>query len=575
MQTALWVLSICLLAAGFFIGSLLRRGRRLDVNRYLEASVVERTRELLLAQDALQRSNEVLETTIRAAPVGIVVLDQACNIKLWNQMTETTFGWKQEEVLNRHVPFIQPQNQKDFSELLIKVLQGEAISGHEANYLKRDGSSISARLSAAPLRDLHSDATGALLVFEDVTERKTLESQLFQSQKLESIGRLAGGVAHDFNNLLTIINGYADMALSRTGRNEAAANYIQQIRKAGGKAANLAEQLLVFSRKKAVEMKPIDLNLVVVDIEKMLRRLIGEDIHLVTSLDTSLGTVMGDSGQIQQVIMNLAVNARDAMPEGGKLVIETANVDVDATFTRRHPQLEPGLYSMLSVSDTGTGMDEETKSHIFEPFFTTKEAGKGTGLGLATVYGIVRQSKGWIWVYSELGHGTTFKIYLPRCDAAAGETLPIQVEIQDLHGTEKILLVEDDVGVLSLVGSVLKGLGYIVLEASSGEEALGFAGQSGGSIDLMVSDIVMPGMSGYDLARRLKGLHPTLSVLLISGYTDRTVAGALHADPNTPFMQKPFTTVALAAKIREILDARAPMPAGDHVHTNGQANRRS
>ena len=454
------------------------------------------------------------------------------------------------------MPFVHTEKQKEFSSLLARVFGGEAIPAHEASYSRKDGSAISLRLSAAPLRGIESDATGALLVFEDVTERKMLETQLFQSQKLESIGRLAGGVAHDFNNLLTIINGYADMALGRIGRNEQACSYLQQIRKAGGKASNLAEQLLVFSRKKPVEMKPLDLNMVVVDIEKMLRRLIGEDIQMATSLDTSLGTVLSDAGQMQQVIMNLAVNARDAMPNGGRLVIETTNVDVDATFTKRHPQLQPGAYVMLSVSDTGHGMDEETKSHIFEPFFTTKEPGKGTGLGLATVYGIVRQSQGWIWVYSELGRGSSFKIYLPRCDRLAVEGQVTQVEIQDLRGTERILLVEDDVGVLSLVGNILKGLGYTVLEASSGEEALAICSRDSGKLDVMVSDIVMPGMSGYDLANQLKSLRPSMAVLFISGYTDRAVTGAHLADPSTPYLQKPFTSVALAAKIRETLDAR-------------------
>ncbi len=564
MQTASWILGIIMLAVGVGIGVFWRRRSRMDINRYLESAVVERTRELLQAQEALRRSNEVLETTIRAAPVGIVVLDPSGNVQLWNEMTEAAFGWKQDEVLNRPSPFLKSQRQTEFSDLLARVSQGESISGHEASYSRKDGTQIAARVFAAPVRDLQSEETGVLLVFEDVTERKSLESQLFQSQKLESIGKLAGGIAHDFNNLLTIINGYADMALSRIGKNDPACNQIQQIRKAGGKAANLAEQLLIFSRKKAVEMKPLDLNMAVVDIEKMLRRLIGEDIHMVTSLDTSLGTVMGDAGQVQQVIMNLAINARDAMPGGGKLVIETSNVEVDATFSKRHPQLDPGAYVLLAVTDTGIGMDDETKSHIFEPFFTTKEPGKGTGLGLATVYGIVRQSRGWIWVYSEPGRGTTFKIYLPRCDARAEDGHCDRAEAADAHGTERILLVEDDVGVLSLVGNILRGLGYTVVEASNGEEALAICGQDGGKIDMMISDVVMPGISGYDLARRLKGIRPSLAVLFISGYADRTVAGAHKVDPNTPYLQKPFTSASLASRVREILDARQPAAQPGH-----------
>jgi PAS domain S-box-containing protein len=555
-----WFRSLLVLATIFFLGMFWRRHRLLDAKRYLEAAVVERTRALIQAQEALRHSNELLETTIRAAPVGIVALDIDGKVKLWNKMTESTFGWKQDEVLDKPLPFLSGEKQWDFSVLLDRVLQGEAISEQEATYSRKDGVPISASLSAAPLRNMQGEASGALLVFEDVTERKTLESQLFQSQKLESIGRLAGGIAHDFNNILTIINGYSDMALSKLGEDHPSRQNIQQVRKSGEKAANLTEQLLVFSRKRPLEMKPLDLNMTVVDIEKMLRRLIGEDIQMITALDPALGTIMGDAGQIHQVIMNLAVNARDAMPNGGKLLIETANVDLDRTFIKRHPQIQPGPHVMLSVSDTGIGMDEETKSHIFEPFFTTKEEGKGTGLGLATVYGIVRQSGGWIWVYSELGRGSVFKIYFPRCDAQVSEGRPAPVEIEKLRGTERILLAEDDQGVLSLVSSILNGLGYTVLEASTGEEAITIAERETAPIDLLVSDIVMPGMSGYDLSRQLKELRPRMRVLLISGYTDRTVSGADEIDPNTPYLQKPFTSISLAAKIREVLAAAAENP---------------
>ncbi len=547
-----WVLGLGLLGV-FLIGMWWRRHRLLDAKRYLEAAVIDRTRELIQVQEALRRSNELLETTIGAAPVGIVALDNEGRVQLWNRMTEETFGWKQEEALEHLVPFIPSQKRREFSGLLGRILLGESISDHEAEYLKKDGSPVAVRLFAAPLRDYQSETAGALLVFEDVTERKSLESQLFQAQKLESIGRLAGGIAHDFNNILTIINGYADMALNKLGKDHSAYQSIQQVRKSGEKAANLTEQLLVFSRKRPLEMKPLDLNMTVVDIEKMLRRLIGEDIQMVTSLDPGLGTIMGDASRIQQVIMNLAVNARDAMPNGGKLVIETANIDLDNTFAKRHPQAQAGPHVMLCMTDTGTGMDEETKNHIFEPFFTTKQPGKGTGLGLAMVYGIIRQSGGWIWVYSELGRGTAFKIYLPRCDAQTSEGQPLLIEIEKLHGTERILLVEDDVGVLSLVSNVLRGFGYTVLEASDGEEALTISGQETKPIDLMISDIVMPGMSGYDLAGELKALRPKMVVLFMSGYTDRSISGAEEVDPNVPYLQKPFTSVALAAKIRELL----------------------
>jgi PAS domain S-box-containing protein len=551
--TTWWFRGVVLLVAIFLVGMYWRRHRLLDAKRYLEAAVVERTRALIQAQEALRHSNELLETTIRAAPVGIVVLDIAGKVKVWNKMTESTFGWKQNEVLDKPLPFLYGNSQMMFEVLLDRVFGGDAIAEHEANLSRKDGVPISARLSAAPLRDMRGEPSGALFVFEDITERKNLESQLFQSQKLESIGRLAGGIAHDFNNILTIINGYTDMALNKLEKDHPVRQSVQLVRKSGEKAANLTEQLLVFSRKRALEMKPLDLNAAVADIEKMLRRLIGEDIRMTTSLDPALGTIMGDAGQVHQVILNLAVNARDAMPSGGKLLLETANVDLDKTFIKRHPQVQPGPHVMLSVSDTGTGMDEETKSHIFEPFFTTKVEGKGTGLGLATVYGIVRQCGGWIWVYSELGQGTVFKIYFPRCDGQVSESQPASVELEQLRGTEKILLAEDDPGVLSLVSSILNGLGYRVLEASTGEEAITVAESETDSIDLLVSDIVMPGMSGYDLSRQLTRVRPTLKVLLISGYTDRTVSGADAIDPNTPFLQKPFTSVSLATKVREVL----------------------
>jgi len=490
-------------------------------------------------------------------------------------MTESTFGWKQDDVLDKPLPFLSGSTQVMFEVLLDRVFQGDAIAEHETNLSRKDGVPISARLSAAPLRDMKGEPSGALFVFEDITERKSLESQLFQSQKLESIGRLAGGIAHDFNNILTIINGYSDMALSKIEKEHPVRQSIQQVRNSGEKAANLTEQLLVFSRKRALEMKPLDLNMAVTDIEKMLRRLIGEDIRMTTALEPALGTIMGDAGQIHQVIMNLALNARDAMPGGGKLILETANVDLDRNFIKRHPHVQPGPHVLLSVSDTGTGMDEETKSHIFEPFFTTKEEGKGTGLGLATVYGIVRQCGGWIWVYSELGQGTSFKLYFPRCDAQVSESQPATVELAELRGTEKVLLAEDDPGVLSLVSSILNGLGYKVLEASTGEEAITVAEGETGPIDLLVSDIVMPGMSGYDLSRRLTQVRPTLKVLLISGYTDRTVSGADAIDPNTPFLQKPFTSVSLAAKVREVLASAPAGPDSLPIRQSSIVNRQS
>ncbi|HEV8482638.1 MAG TPA: response regulator [Blastocatellia bacterium] len=394
-----------------------------------------------------------------------------------------------------------------------------------------------------------------LWIGRDITERKTLEEQLRQSQKMEAIGQLAGGIAHDFNNLLTAITGYSDLTLRRLQAEDPLRSNIEEIKKAGERAAGLTRQLLAFSRKQVLQPKVFDLNSVVSELEKMLQRLIGEDIELRTVLDIEPGRVKADPGQIEQVIMNLAVNARDAMPNGGKLTIEAKNIHLTEEYTHQHIAVDPGPYVMLAVSDTGTGMDEKTQARIFEPFFTSKEAGKGTGLGLSTVYGIVKQSEGDIRVYSEVGRGTTFKVYLPRVDESAQEYKRTTEVEENLHGTESILLAEDEDIVRRLARQVLEMFGYKVIEAANGGAALLICERQQEPIHLLITDVIMPEMSGPELTDRLIRLRPEMKVLYMSGYTDSAVIHQGVIDEGTNFIQKPFTPSALARKVREVLNS--------------------
>lgn len=392
-----------------------------------------------------------------------------------------------------------------------------------------------------------------ILHTEDVTEQRQTEEQLRLSQRLDAVGRLAGGVAHDFNNLLSVIISYAGFLIDELKEADPLRDDAIEIQKAGQRAAALTRQLLAFSRKQILEPVPLDVNKVITDFEKMLRRLLGEDIDIEVHLAEDLGTVFADPGQLEQVIMNLAVNARDAMPSGGKLTIETANVELDASYAAGHVAVKPGRYVMLSVADTGTGMDAETQSHIFEPFFTTKEKGKGTGLGLSTVYGIVKQSGGYISVYSEPGRGTTFKVYLPRVDVAVMSVMPKPVPSK-VSGRETVLVVEDEEAVRKLAERILRSAGYNVLVAASGGDALLLCEEHGGAIDLLLTDVVMPQVSGRELAERLTGMCPKLKVLYMSGYTDNAIVHHGVLDAGMRFIGKPFAAAELTRKVREVLD---------------------
>jgi nitrogen-specific signal transduction histidine kinase/CheY-like chemotaxis protein len=388
----------------------------------------------------------------------------------------------------------------------------------------------------------------------DVTRELELEEQFHQAQKMEAIGQLAGGVAHDFNNLLTAINGFAELTQFQLEAEDPLQDCVGKILHAGRRAADLVRQLLAFSRKQVVQPQVLELNQVVEEVDKMLGRIIGEHIQIRTVLPPDLWLVKVDPTQIEQIIVNLAVNARDAMPEGGQLTIETSNVALDKDYTAMHLEAQPGDYVLLAVSDTGVGMSKDVAAHIFEPFFTTKEIGKGTGLGLATVYGIVQQSGGHIWVYSEEGQGTTFKIYLPR-DVQTIIPSKRNGRSQALpRGSETILLVEDEPAVREIAARTLRGQDYIVLEAVDGQDALHRSREHGDNIQLLLTDMVMPGLNGRNLADRLAQNYPELKTLFMSGYTDNTVASHGRLDSNAPFIQKPFSPGALVRKVREVLD---------------------
>jgi CheY-like chemotaxis protein len=373
---------------------------------------------------------------------------------------------------------------------------------------------------------------------------------------MEAVGRLAGGVAHDFNNLLMVISGYTEVLLNQLGTSDPRRKKAEAIKDATARAATLTRQLLAFGRKQVLELKVINLNAVVADISKLLQPLMGDDIELVISPSPDAGHVKADPGQIEQVIMNLAVNARDAMPNGGKLIIETTNVELDETYRRAHATVQSGPYVMLAVSDTGCGMDAETQSRIFEPFFTTKEKGKGTGLGLSTVYGIVKQSGGYVFAYSEFGRGTALKVYLPRVEESVrAEATSARASHVTCRGSETVLLVEDEDSVRELVSEALEAQGYTVLPATRGDQALKIAERREQKIDLMVTDVVMPGMSGRELAKLILEGRPTTRVLYLSGYTEDAIVHHGVLDVGTAFLQKPFTLDALACKVRETLDA--------------------
>jgi len=517
----------------------------------LEMEVAERRR----AEEALREKEEFLRSMLHASPVALFALTPEGKVNSWNKAAERIFGWSEEEVKGEILPIVPEEYREEFQKLRERVMRGESFSNMELKRKRKDGTLIDISLSTAPVRSPRGETTGIMAAIEDITERKKLKEQFFISQKMEAIGNLAGGVAHDFNNALTPIMGISEMLLGQLDPEDPVCDDIKEMLKAGERCASLTRQLLAFARRQPFKLTVLNLNQVVANVEKMLSRLIGEDVELVIVLDPELENVKADAGQIEQIIVNLAVNARDAMPWGGKLIIETKNVELDMEYADRHVAVTPGPYVMLAVSDTGEGMDEETREKIFEPFFTTKEKDRGTGLGLSTVYGIVKQSGGNIWCYSEPGIGTTFKVYLPRAAEKAEqsperETTPAG----SLQGSETVLVVEDDESVRRLECRALERHGYRVLKAASGEEALKRCEAHQGQVHLMITDVVMPGMSGKELAERLAPLCPDMKIIYVSGYTDEGIVRHGVLEEGTHFIQKPFTVKTLARKVREVLD---------------------
>ena len=527
---------------------------------HLEEQVKQRTVELQKeiterkrAEETLRESEEKYRLLVGNATDAIFVAQDEV-IKFPNPRTEELVGYSAEELATiRFTDLIHPDDRDMVLDRHRRKLKGESLpTTYSFRIINRAGEELWTQLNTVAITWEGRPAT--LHFLRDITPQRKLEAQLQQSQKMEAIGTLAGGVAHDFNNLLTTIIGCSDLMMMRIGKDHELRENLEDIRKAGDRAASLTRQLLAFSRRQILEPKVIDLNDVIPDMDKMLRRLIGEDIDLETVLAPGLGRVEADPGQVEQIIMNLAVNARDAMPRGGKLTMETANVDLDEAYARSHVAVTPGPYVMMAISDSGTGMDEETLSKAFDPFFTTKEAGRGTGLGLSTVYGIVKQSKGNIWAYSEPGKGTTFKIYLPRVEKDAVEKEEVEATAESLTGSETILVVEDNEMVRGLAQTILQHYGYSVLAAQDGEEAIKVSKEHDGPIDLMLTDVVMPKMSGKEVAERLNALRPDMKVLYMSGYTGNAIVHHGVLDREMRFIQKPFTTESLARKVREVLD---------------------
>ncbi len=520
-------------------------------------------RDISQGKQALARSETKSYELFNDAPVGYFEYDTQGRITNVNRTELEMLGFSFEEVVGWHVWKFVVEEDEARQRILAK-LAGivTPAQGLERTYRRKDGTTFPVLIWDRLLKDPGGKIVGIRSTIQDITERKQmekekalLEEQLRQSQKMEAMGRLAGGIAHDFNNLLTIIKGYSQLFLIDLKKGDPTGKGIEQIQKATQRASDLIRQLLAFSRRQVMEMKVLDLNHLLGELDKMLRRVIGEDIVLVTLLAEDLERVKADPGQIEQVLMNLVVNAKDAMPSGGRLTIGTANVVLGGKYVRTHMEMPCGRYVMLSVSDTGVGMDPEVRDRIFEPFFTTKEKDKGTGLGLSTVYGIVKQSGGNIWVHSEPGKGTTFKIYLPVVVGPLEEWTERVVEGGEIAGgKETILIVEDFEEVRQLAREVLERQGYTVLEAANGDETLKVCERMKDKIDLIVTDVVMPGMSGGELADRIKALHSEIKVLYTSGYADDTIVHYGVKRDGTNYLQKPFTTEELGRKVREVLD---------------------
>jgi PAS domain S-box-containing protein len=510
-------------------------------------------------EEALRASREDLAATLDCMAEGVITTDVEGRVTRINPAAAELIGWPESEgkgrLLGELVRFVNQNTGAAVDHAVEKVLR-EGIKVGLANdtvLVARNGTRIPIASSGAPIRDPDGSIRGVVLALRNMKTEYELASMLQQAQKMEAVGRLAGGVAHDFNNLLTVISGYSNLILEEMSEGDNYREEIKQINDAGQRAAALTRQLLAFSRKQVLQPEVLDLNQVVESMDKMVRRLIGEDVDLVTRLTPALGLVTCDPGQVEQIIMNLVVNARDAMPRGGKVTIETGNVELDEEYARDHPGARPGPHAMIAITDTGTGMDAATRARLFEPFFTTTGPGKGTGLGLATVFGIVKQSGGNIWVYSEPGRGTTFKVYLPCTEGAAAPARPRVSAPARASATETVLVVEDDAGVRGLIRRALESGGYTVLDTGDVAEAIRTAKTYVGPIHLLLTDVVLPTMGGRELGEKILALHPGLKVVYMSGYTDDAIVHQGVLEPGTAFIEKPITSATLLAKLREFV----------------------
>jgi len=512
------------------------------------ALAIERRR----AEDELRKNESMLRLLFEhnPLPTWLFEIDTLKFLRV-NRAAVNLYGFTPEEFEKMTVLEIRPESQREKTLTHLKEMD---TAGEEHQYWlhqAKGGRTFEVEIVSHELT--YAGKRVRLVVAQDISERRQLESQLRQAMKMEAVGRLAGGVAHDFNNLLMVIKGHTELLLNSLDASSQITRKIEQIDRSADRAAALTRQLLAFSRLQVLQPQNINLNSIVEEMGKLLPHLIGEDIQFMIRTDEELGAVRADASQMEQVIMNLTVNARDAMPNGGKLVIETANANLDQCYTQSHPLMKPGPYVQLVVTDSGTGMDAETQTHIFEPFFTTKEKGKGTGLGLATVYGIVKQSGGFIWVYSEVGKGTSFKIYLPRINQAQDHVGSPHAPAELPRGTETVLLTEDEQDVREIAREFLESGGYEVIEAKDGADAVRIAAQRHGKIQLLVTDMVMPGMTGQELAVRLQSEHPGLSVIFMSGYSEHAATEMADADPSVRLLTKPFSRAALLRAVGEIL----------------------
>jgi PAS domain S-box-containing protein len=511
---------------------------------------IERKRAESAARQCEGRFDDLFEN----AKDILFTLDLEGRITSLNKSAEEVMGWSRSEALQRNIKsLVAPEHFGLCGQMMRRILNEEPLQHFEISMLRKDGRRALLEASARLIRS-NGKKEGVQGIARDVTERRQLENMVRQSQKLEAIGRLSGGLAHDFNNLLCVISGHAEMLSERLKPASTALKSVNQIKKATDSAASLTRQLLAFGRKQVFHPQTLDLNAIVVESEKLLGRLIGEHIEFFTALDPTLGKVLVDPVQIEQVLVNLILNARDAMPKGGKLTIETSNIDLEEENESKSSLIPAGNYVMFAITDTGCGMDDETQSRIFEPFYTTKELGKGTGLGLATVYGIVKQSGGFIWVYSEHGRGTTFKVYLPRVENSVTALRPSDRHVDACKGTETVLLVEDAEPLRALIREFLKLGGYTVLEAENGKEAIRIAGAFGGPIHLLLTDVVMPRMGGQQLAGQLMSIRPATKVLYMSGYPNEGIAHSGILSAGVVLLEKPFTREILTRRVRQVLD---------------------